>query len=331
VKDREVMQKETLNPNFYKCYEINATLPGDSELEIEVWDWDKIGSDEFVGKTVIDLENRQYSEAWRGMEVKPIEVRTLWHPLSSNAQGQIEMWLDIMTPQEAANTPKVDISPPVPRNFELRMVVWNTKDCAFRDAKMSDIFVVGYIEGMEPQKTDIHWRSENGEGMFNWRMVFPVTLPYKTPRLKIQLWDKDLLNPNDVIAEASLNLGGFFKKAFKDHDKHVHSIDKQFIVLTHPNYQGPQGRVEISVDLYDEDEARKYPVGLGRKDPNQHPHLPPPDRPETSFNPLNPFSWISKVFWKQHRGKVICCCVVLVIVILIPLVVLIAKAVNAFT
>lgn len=52
---------------------------------------------------------------------------------------------------------------------------------------MSDIFVVGYIEGKEPQKTDIHWRSEDGEGMFNWRMVFPVTLPYKNPRLKIQL------------------------------------------------------------------------------------------------------------------------------------------------
>ena len=131
---------------------------------------------------------------------------------------------------------------------------------------MSDIFVVGYIEGKEPQKTDIHWRSENGEGMFNWRMVFPVTLPYKNPRLKIQIsfcgsrgelgergasergsklttseiWDKDLLNPNDVIAEASLNLRGLFKKAFRDHNKHSHSIEKQFITLTHPNFPGPQ-------------------------------------------------------------------------------------------
>ncbi len=53
--------------------------------------------------------------------------------------------------------------------------------------KMSDIFVVGYIEGLEPQKTDVHWRSENGEGMFNWRMVFPITLPYKNSRLKVQI------------------------------------------------------------------------------------------------------------------------------------------------
>jgi len=319
-----------LNPNFYKCYEINTLLPGDSELEIEVWDWDQVSGDDFIGKTTIDLENRLFSEAWRDLEPKPIEVRTLWHPLSSNAQGQLEMWLEIMTPQQAATTPRVDISPPAPRNFEMRVIIWNTKDVAFRDAKMSDIFVVAYPQGIDPQKTDIHWRSENGEGMFNWRMVFPITLPFKTPRFKVQLWDKDLLNPDDVIAEASLNLAGFFKKAFKDHEKASHSIDKQFIVLTHPNYQGPQGRLEISIDLLTEEEARKYPVGLGRKDPNQYPHLPPPDRPETSFNPLNPASWISKVLWKQHRGKFICCCVILVVVILIPLLVVVAQAAKAF-
>ena len=36
---------------------------------------------------------------------------------------------------------------------------------------MSDIFVVGYPEGpgVKPQTTDTHWRSENGEGKFNYR------------------------------------------------------------------------------------------------------------------------------------------------------------------
>jgi len=289
-----------------------------------------VGGDDLVGTTVIDLENRQFSEDWRSLDVKPIEARRLSHPLSSNSQGQLELWLDIMTPEEAASHPKIEISPPLPRNFELRMVIWNTKDVTFKDAKMSDIFVVGYIEGKEPQKTDIHWRSENGEGMFNWRMVFPVTLPYKNSRLKIQIWDKDLLNPNDVIAEASLNLRGFFKKAFKDHDKTTHSIDKQFITLTHPNFPGPQGRVEISVDLILEEEARKNPVGLGRSDPNHSPHLPPPDRPETSFNPLNPFSYLSKVMWKNNKGKVICICICILIVVLIPVILFIANAASNF-
>ena len=42
VKDMPGMQKETLNPNFYKCFELNVELPGDSELEIQVWDWDQV-------------------------------------------------------------------------------------------------------------------------------------------------------------------------------------------------------------------------------------------------------------------------------------------------
>ena len=54
-----------------------------------------MGGDDLVGSTIIDLENRQFSEAWRAMDVKPIEARRLNHPLSSNAQGQIELWLGI--------------------------------------------------------------------------------------------------------------------------------------------------------------------------------------------------------------------------------------------
>lgn len=42
--------------------------------------------------------------------------------------------------------------------------------------------------------------------MFNWRMKFPLNLPGRFERLKIQVWDKDYLNPNDAICEANLNL-----------------------------------------------------------------------------------------------------------------------------
>jgi hypothetical protein len=47
--------------------------------------------------------------------------------------------------------------------------VWETKEVAFKDAKMSDIFVACYPEGSKPQLTDTHWRSEDGKGSFNWR------------------------------------------------------------------------------------------------------------------------------------------------------------------
>lgn len=41
--------------------------------------------------------------------------------------------------------------------------------------KMSDIYVKGWINGLDgdKQETDVHYRSMDGEGNFNWRFCFP--------------------------------------------------------------------------------------------------------------------------------------------------------------
>jgi Ca2+-dependent lipid-binding protein len=44
-----------------RCFEIEATFPQDSLLTIQIYDWDLVGSDDMVGETKIDLENRFYS------------------------------------------------------------------------------------------------------------------------------------------------------------------------------------------------------------------------------------------------------------------------------
>ena len=81
------------------------------------------------------------------------------------------------------------------------------------------------MEGNEDdkEKTDVHYRSMDGEGMFNWRMCFPFkympeekvmvvekkehfwsldktkqTLP---PIFNIQVWDNDLFSANDFIGK----------------------------------------------------------------------------------------------------------------------------------
>ncbi|XP_069993363.1 otoferlin-like isoform X1 [Penaeus vannamei] len=61
VSDKENYISKQLNPVFGKCFEIEATFPQDSMLTVQVLDWDLVGSDDMIGETKIDLENRFYS------------------------------------------------------------------------------------------------------------------------------------------------------------------------------------------------------------------------------------------------------------------------------
>jgi Ca2+-dependent lipid-binding protein len=44
-----------------RCFEIEASFPQDSVLTLQLLDWDLLGSDDLIGETKIDLENRFYS------------------------------------------------------------------------------------------------------------------------------------------------------------------------------------------------------------------------------------------------------------------------------
>jgi Ca2+-dependent lipid-binding protein len=50
-------------------------FPGAQPLEIEVFDYDDLFGDELIGKTVIDLDDRQFSPDWKSIKNKPIEFR----------------------------------------------------------------------------------------------------------------------------------------------------------------------------------------------------------------------------------------------------------------
>ncbi|XP_050298666.1 otoferlin-like [Anthonomus grandis grandis] len=62
ISDKENYISKQLNPVFGKCFEIEATFPQDSLLTVQVFDWDLVGSDDMIGETKIDLENRFYSK-----------------------------------------------------------------------------------------------------------------------------------------------------------------------------------------------------------------------------------------------------------------------------
>ena len=51
--------------DMYQCIEVNAELPGASQLKVSVMDYDTFGGDDVIGKTTIDLEDRWFSKTWQ--------------------------------------------------------------------------------------------------------------------------------------------------------------------------------------------------------------------------------------------------------------------------
>uniref|UniRef100_A0A8C5MBT1 Otoferlin n=1 Tax=Leptobrachium leishanense TaxID=445787 RepID=A0A8C5MBT1_9ANUR len=62
IKDKESYISKQLNPVFGKSFDIEATFPMESMLTVAVYDWDLVGTDDLIGETKIDLENRYYSK-----------------------------------------------------------------------------------------------------------------------------------------------------------------------------------------------------------------------------------------------------------------------------
>ncbi|XP_053101941.1 fer-1-like protein 6 [Hemicordylus capensis] len=92
IKDRDNYIPKQLNPVFGRSFEIQASFPKESLLSVLIYDYDLIGSDDLIGETKIDLENRFYSRhratcglqsqyeiegynAWRDA-TKPTEILT---------------------------------------------------------------------------------------------------------------------------------------------------------------------------------------------------------------------------------------------------------------
>lgn len=230
VNDVKNYIEDTTDPDFYRMFEFKATLPGASRLEIAAYDYDFLGKDDLIGRTVIDLEDRLFDRRWQIMgqehetqsryRPRPIEKRTLFVPTSNASMGNLRLWVDILTPVEATAYPALDISLPPPKEFELRVVIWKTRDVVSFDTitDQNDLFCKCWLEGADPQETDIHWRAKKGKGSFNWRMKFPLVLGHKQfnsmfPYFHLQLWDKDVFSFSDAIAESVLDLKTSFQQA----------------------------------------------------------------------------------------------------------------------
>ncbi|KAB1258164.1 Fer-1-like protein 6 [Camelus dromedarius] len=291
----------------------------------------QIGSQVFSGKTVFTEEDTDETvesyehlalrvlHSWEdipevGCRLVPehIETRPLYHKDKPGMeQGRLQMWVDMFPKDMPQPGPPVDISPRKPKGYELRVTIWNTEDVILEDEniftgqKSSDIYVKGWLKGLEDdkQETDVHYNSLTGEGNFNWRFLFPFQyLPAekqmvitkrehifslektecKTPAvLVLQVWDFERLSSDDFLGSLEMNLNSFPRAAKSakacDLTKFENASEESKIsIFQQKRVRGwwpfakskeLTGKVEAEFHLVTAEEAEKNPVGKARKEP----------------------------------------------------------------
>ncbi|KAM6373678.1 fer-1-like protein 6 [Alca torda] len=370
---RDATKPSEILTKLCKDYRISGPFMRPGEIQV--------GTKVFKGQTVFtEDENEEPVESYEHLSLKVlraweeipgaghklvpehIETRPLYHKDKPGMeQGRVQMWVDMFPKDMPLPGPPVDISPRKPKGYELRVIIWNTEDVILEDEniftgqKSSDIYVKGWIKGLEEdkQETDVHYNSLTGEGNFNWRFVFPFHyLPAekqmvvskrenifsleKTERkvpaeLVLQVWDFERLSADDFLGTLELNLNGFPRAA-----KTAKSCDLGMVVAASEEnkisiFQQKRvrgwwpfikageltGKVEAEFHLVTAEEAEKNPVGKARKEPEP---LEKPNRPDTSFSWfVNPFKCLYHLIWRNYKKYIIIGIILLVLVVFLVL------------
>jgi hypothetical protein len=70
----------------------------------------------------------------------------------------------------------------------------------------------GWVADTIQKETDTHLGSEDGNGVFNWRMKFPLTIPCPFPRLRFTVYDFETLGADESLGECVISFRKILKK-----------------------------------------------------------------------------------------------------------------------
>ena len=73
-----------------------------------------------------------------------------------------------------SNIDPMDVTPEPALDYEIRLVIWKTRDIEAMDWEgTSDVFVRAFLDPDDDYLTDTHWRCTTGKASFNWRLKIP--------------------------------------------------------------------------------------------------------------------------------------------------------------
>ena len=346
VNEKKKYIKNSKNCKWYQYYDLLVELPGSSKLKIQVMDYDSLFSDELIGETSIDIEDRYFDNRWQNLVNKPIEIRQIYHPDYEATQGEIMMWLEMYDEEEGIKIEPWNIEPEPKNNLEMRLIIYETESMENLDIEdTSDIYVLAYLDGDKKFRTDVHYRCSTGQGSFNWRMKIPVQFPRDKFDLTLQTFDNDILSRDDYICGARLNLSTILNDVnvldlpLKFSSEYYKNLPPEKKVMSNIEFVGSDedeeglkfwvqmekdgekgGRVLCSLEIVPEWYAELYPVGKGREEPNQNPYLPPPfGRVKFTLNPITCLNQYTGPKFRKKCYKQVCiACCLIYLILLIP-------------
>lgn len=218
-------------------------------------------------------------------------------------QGALELFVDVLRAAEETRLSFAKIPLPAPEDFELRLVVFETRtlrrgnvvratDAYFRVA------LRGHDGAEQLQESDVHYGVLDGNARFNWRFKYSLRLPLGSRRsldgiyLDLQVWDHALTGEGEMIAGSRVNLSKLARDAWLGRDwlkeressvKYEKVGQRLWLGLVSGGGAAnvsatPAGDVAISIQLMPAEVAAKRPAGFGRDQPNRNPVLPEPAR-----------------------------------------------------
>ncbi|VDL73631.1 unnamed protein product, partial [Nippostrongylus brasiliensis] len=202
-----------------------------------------------------------------------VETRTLYTEMGGSTPcGELRMFVDLFPLVYGPVPPAIDIKPRDPDKYQLRIALFNVSHAipvkrSF-GTPTSDLYVKVLINGSQKAQTsDVHFRSTDGCGEFNYRFVINIAfnpwerkiVSYNKKRLFrkasedmvepfviIQLWDKNKLRKDVMLGQMVMDLTNF-KGKFESADSDPFQ-----------RYKKPKDNEVNVINLFDSDTIRGW-------------------------------------------------------------------------
>uniref|UniRef100_A0A8C4YEP4 C2 domain-containing protein n=1 Tax=Gopherus evgoodei TaxID=1825980 RepID=A0A8C4YEP4_9SAUR len=257
TKDRYIPKQ--LNPVFGEVMELSISFPMESELTVSIFDHDLVGSDDLIGETKIDLENRFYSRHRANCG-----VASQYDTVSGGNGPPLDgynMWRDAFKPTQILESlcKKSSLPSAEYRREEVKVnnKIFKVPPEAFPEGTQKALYVLQHWDEMPeygyrlvPEHVEVRslYNAENPglvQGSLHmWIDMFPNDVPAPPPvnikprlpisyELRVIIWNTDdviLDDVNPITGETSSDI--YVKSWIKGLDHEKQETDVHFNSLT---------------------------------------------------------------------------------------------------